>query len=80
MPGALVNCQRRNLRSLASRNDHASALTILSKAARQSCPLRAVVSRRANNEGFVSRDWPPSACGKLTARQPRERMGVPRLK
>ena len=27
----------------------------------------------------MSRDWPPSACGKLTARQPRE-SGVARLK
>ena len=32
-----------------------------------------------NRYRFVSRGWPPSACGKLTARQPRER-GVPRLK
>jgi hypothetical protein len=28
------------------------------------------------NYRFVSRDWPPSACGKLTARQPSQR-GVP---
>jgi hypothetical protein len=32
----------------------------------------------ADPRGVVSRDWPPSACGKLAAHQPRER-GVPRL-
>jgi hypothetical protein len=36
MPGALVNCKSKNPRSLATRKDHASALAILRKAARQS--------------------------------------------
>ena len=54
---------------------------------RQSGASPSVRNRSARGSGYpanrgsnpVSRGWPPNACGKLTARQPRER-GVPRLK
>jgi len=41
--------------------------------------LEDLVTRRTKGSNPVSRDLAAGACGKLTARQPRER-GVPRLK
>ena len=59
----------------------------LGRKKRQSGASPSVRNRSARGSGYpankgsnpVSRGWPPNACGKLTARQPRER-GVPRLK
>jgi hypothetical protein len=77
MPGALVNCQRK--KPAIARDPKGP-----SPSARNPEEGRTAGSRSGyppnKGSGPVSRGWPPSACGKLTARQPRERRGVPRLK
>jgi hypothetical protein len=69
MPGALVNCQRRNLRSLAEPEGHASALAILRKAGQQSLSPHGGRVQKEPLRPICEPGLAANACGKLTTRQ-----------